>query len=273
MIKIKGPREIAAMRRAGRALAAVFVEAASQIKPGVTTAEIDRIIEKLIRRSGAKPAFKGYRGAAKSPFPASSCISIDEVVVHGIPSDRRLESGQIVGVDAGLVLDGWFADMAASFLVGEVDEERRRLWRVTREALYCGIARARPGNTLNEVGGAIQELVEGEGFSVVRDLVGHGIGSSLHEEPPVENFWWDGPRVVLKPGMTLAIEPMVAAGDWRIRFLDDGWTAVTMDRSPAGHFEHTVLITDGEPEILTCLESGEDPWRKLFPDGGLAGAG
>lgn len=261
MIRIKSPRDIERMRRAGRALAEVFVETAGLMKPGAVTREIDAAVEEAIHRRGGRPAFKGYRGGANSPFPASACISVDSEVVHGIPSARKLLSGQLVGLDSGLELDGWFSDMAASFLIGETSEVKRRLWNVTREALYRGIEQARPGHRLGDIGGAVQDYVEGHRFAVIRDLVGHGIGAGLHEEPAIPNFRSRDGNIPLRPGMTLAIEPMTSAGDYRIKTLRDGWTAVTVDASPTCHFEHTVLVTDGEPEILTLLADGQDPWR------------
>jgi len=261
LIHIKSSRDIDKMRTAGRALADVFIEIAPLMIPGTVTRDIDAQVEAAIRKRGARPAFKGYRGGGSSAFPSSTCISIDAEVVHGIPSGRKLQAGQLVGIDSGLELGGWFSDMAASFLVGETSEQKQRLWTVTRQALYLGIAQARSGNKLNEVGGAIQHWIEKHGYSVIRDLVGHGIGSALHEEPAVPNFRSRDGHVVLKPGMTLAIEPMVAAGDYRIRTLSDGWTAATSDSSPTCHFEHTVLVTDGEPEILTLTSEGFDPWQ------------
>jgi len=260
MIRLKSPSEIQKMRRAGRRLAQAFWKIADIIEPGLTTAEIDRIIEDFIRSEGGRPAFKGYRGSGTKPFPTATCISINEAVVHGIPSARRLETGQIVGIDSGLECEGWFADMAATFLIGKVDEERRRLQRVTREALYQGIDQARSGRCISDIGAAVQDWVEGNGFSIIRDLVGHGIGSDLHEDPPIPNYRTPGAKVKIHPGMTLAIEPMVSAGRWQIKTLSDGWTAVTQDGSPTAHFEHTVLVTDGEPEILTLLPDGSDPW-------------
>lgn len=261
MIHFKSPREIKKMRRAGRLLASVFVELFHYVKPGVVTIDLDRMAEALIRAGDARPAFKGYKGNCEVGFPGTLCISIDKEIVHGIPSARRLKEGQIVGIDAGLELDGWYADMARSFLIGEVDEVRRKLWRVTREALYRGIAEARSGNRISDIGAAIQRCAEENGFSVIRDLVGHGIGSQLHEDPAVPNYTADNAqRIVMRKGMTIAIEPMIAAGDWNIRVLNDGWTAVTVDGSPTGHFEHTVLITDGDPEVLTLLDDGSDPW-------------
>jgi len=261
LIRIKSPREIEKMRRAGKALAEVFVELVDVIQPGIVTREIDKIVESAIRTRRGKPAFKGYRGGNDRAFPAATCISIEAEVVHGVPSHRRLLNGEIVGIDIGMELDGWFADMAASFLVGEVNLTRLKLQCATREALYCGIAQARAGGRLSDIGSAIENWVGRYGFSVVHDLVGHGIGSKLHEDPAVPNYFTRNGDVKLVPGMTLAIEPMVSAGDYRIRFLKDDWTAITIDGAPAGHFEHTVLITDNEPEILTLLEGGKDPWH------------
>ncbi|MFH0766447.1 MAG: type I methionyl aminopeptidase [Calditrichota bacterium] len=260
MIRLKSPSEIQKMRRAGRHLAKTFQNIFELLKPGIDTAELDKVLEHNIRSEGGRPAFKGYRGAGTKPFPASSCISINEAVVHGVPSSRRLEAGQIVGIDTGLELDGWFSDMAATFLIGEVDETYQRLWRVTREALYQGIDQARSGRYISDIGAAVQDWVERNGFSIIRDLVGHGIGSDLHEEPAIPNYRTPGAKIKIHPGMTLAIEPMVSAGQWQIKTLSDGWTAVTQDGSPTAHFEHTVLVTDGEPEILTLLPDGSDPW-------------
>lgn len=249
------------MRRAGVLLAKSFHNIFEMISAGTATRDIDRALEKVIVDGGAKPAFKGYRAGGVRPYPAATCISIDTEIVHGIPSKRTLSEGQIVGIDAGLEIDGWFADMACSFLVGETDELHRKLWRVTRESLYKGIEQARTGNFIEDIGSAVQDHVESNGFNVIRELVGHGIGSRLHEDPQVPNFRQPGSSVRLQAGMTLAIEPMVSAGGWRIKVKKDGWTAVTKDGSPSGHFEHTVLVTDGEPEILTLLEDGRDPWQ------------
>ena len=263
MIKLRSPRDIEKMRRAGALLAKSFVKVFEHVNPGAVTKELDSIIEDAILQADAIPAFKGYSGGGTKRFPATTCISVDEEIVHGIPSQRCLKEGQIVGIDAGLKLDGWFSDMACSFLVGEVDKKRRKLWRVTREALYIGIEQARPGNYLLDVSAAIQDYVETNGFGIIRDLVGHGIGQKLHEEPQVPNYRQSIKSLKLCSGMTFAIEPMVSIGDWRIKTLRDGWTAITRNRSPAGHFEHTVLVTDGEPLILTRLEDGRDPWEVL----------
>lgn len=268
MIRLKSQRDIGKMRKAGSRLADAFLDIMDLIKPGVTTAEIDRRMEAAISSNGSRPAFKGYGGHGLPPFPAATCISVEREVVHGVPSERTLEAGQIVGIDAGLELDGWFADMAGSFLVGDCDPERVKLWRITRDALYRGIAEARVGRTVGDIGAAVQDYVESNGFSVIRDLVGHGIGAELHEEPPVPNYRTSSGRVKLQSGMTLAIEPMVAVGRWQIRVLSDQWTVVTADGRPSAHFEHTVLVTGGEPEILTLTGDGRDPWLSAALDGG-----
>lgn len=263
MIKLRSLKDIEKMRLAGALLAKSFVKVFEHVSPGAVTKDLDSVIEEAILQDGAIPAFKGYRGGGSRKFPASTCISVDEEIVHGIPSQRRLQEGQIVGIDAGLKLNGWFSDMACSFLVGKVDKARQKLWKVTREALYIGIEQARPGNYLLDVSGAIQDHVEANGFGIIRDLVGHGIGRDLHEEPQVPNYRQNMNRLKLCSGMTFAIEPMVSIGDWRIKTLQDGWTAITRDRSPAGHFEHTILVTNGEPMILTRLKDGQDPWEIL----------
>lgn len=216
------------------------------IRPGVTTGELDRLAEDFIRRHGGMPAFKGYRG-----YPASLCVSVNEEVVHGIPGDRKLREGDIVSLDLGVVMEGYYGDAAITVPVGEISEEARRLLKVTEEALYKGIEQARPGKRLSDISYAIQKHVEGAGFSVVRDFVGHGIGRELHEDPQVPNFGPpnQGPR--LQPGMVLAIEPMVNTGTWKVRILENQWTVVTEDGGLSAHFEHTVAITEKGPEILT----------------------
>ena len=249
MIVLKSPQEIAKMARAGRIVAEVFEELQEWIRPGVTTKELDRRAEEAILRRGALPAFKGYRG-----FPATLCVSVNHEVVHGIPSSRRLEEGDIVGIDMGVYLDGYYGDAAKSFPVGEVSPEARRLLQVTEEALYLGIRQARAGKRLSDISHAIQTHVEQAGFSVVRDFVGHGIGRELHEDPQVPNFGPPGRGPRLRPGMVLAIEPMVNMGGARTRILEDRWTAVTEDGSLSAHFEHTVAITENGPVILTSLD-------------------
>ena len=247
MIVLKSPREIALMRDAGQILVAAMRTCRDLVKPGVSTLEIDREVEALIRERRAKPAFKGYRG-----FPATICASINEEVVHGIPAaTRRLEEGDIVGLDLGAIVDGYYADAAMTLPVGEVSERARRLIEVTREALDLAIAQARPGRRLGDVSAAVQRHAERAGFGVVRSFVGHGIGRELHEDPQVPNFGEPGKGPLLRPGMVLAIEPMVTMGHWEVRVLKDRWTAVTEDGSLAAHFEDTVAVTDAEPDVLT----------------------
>lgn len=248
MIMIKSQRELRYMRDAGRVVAGVLGELSRAIKPGVTTAELDRLAEDFILARGARPAFKGLYG-----FPASICTSVNEQVVHGIPGLRKLESGDIISIDVGAEINGYFGDGAATFPVGKVSPEAKKLLAVTEEALYEGIRFARQGNRLSDISHAVQSYVEKHGFSVVREYVGHGIGRSMHEEPQVPNFGKPGRGPRLKAGMTLAIEPMVNAGTHEVRTLGDNWTVVTGDSKLSAHFEHTVAITDGEPEILTRL--------------------
>jgi len=216
------------------------------ISPGVTTEELDRFAEEFIRERGGIPAFKGYRG-----YPKTLCVSVNEEVVHGIPDKRRLKEGDIVSLDLGVVIDGYYGDAAITVAVGEVSEVAKRLIKVTEEALYKGIEQARPGNRLTDISHVIQRHVEEAGFSVVREFVGHGIGRQLHEEPQVPNFGPPNRGPLLEVGMVLAIEPMVNAGTWQVRISKNGWTVVTADGSLSAHFEHTVAITSNGPEILT----------------------
>lgn len=246
MIVLKRPDEIARMRAAGRIVGQLLEEIGRRIRPGVTTAELDRFAEAFIRERGAVPSFKGYRG-----YPASICTSVNEQVVHGIPAARRLREGDILSVDVGVVLDGYHGDAARTFPVGDVDERALRLLEVTEQALWAGIEQARVGHHLSDIGHAIQRLVEGAGLSVVREFVGHGIGRQMHEEPQVPNYGLPGRGVRLRAGMTLAIEPMVNEGGSDVTILEDHWTAVTVDGSRSAHFEHTVAITDGGPVVLT----------------------
>jgi methionyl aminopeptidase len=247
VIPLKTPTEVDAMARAGQVLAALFRELAPRVAPGVTTRELDSFAEDFIRsQDGAEPAFKGLYG-----FPASLCTSVNEEVVHGIPSERRLDEGDIVSVDAGVKLDGWFADAARTFPVGRVDEETQRLLDVTWASLQAGIDKARAGNRLGDVGHAIQQVAEDAGFGVVRDLVGHGIGREPHEEPQVPNYGRPGRGVRLDVGLVLAIEPMINAGDIAVRTLADRWTVVAADGRRSAHFEQTVAITQDGPRVLT----------------------
>lgn len=249
MIPLKTPAEIEAIRRAGVIIGRLFEILPEQIRPGTTTAAIDRFVEDFIRsHEGATPAFKGLYG-----FPASSCISVNEEVVHGIPAPTRVvKEGDLVSVDVGVKLDGWYADSARTFGVGEIDENARRLLEVTERALHEGIARAVPGNRLGDIGHAIQSTAEAAGFGVVRDLVGHGVGRAPHEEPQVPNWGRPGRGLRLTPGLVLAIEPMINEGTPEVRTLADRWTVVTLDRKRSAHFEHTVAIGESGPMILTA---------------------
>lgn len=227
-------------------VAGVFTELAGVIKPGVTTAELDRIAEEYILSKGAKPAFKGLYG-----FPATICASVNEQVVHGIPGLRKLENGDIISIDVGAEINGYFGDSAQTFAVGNITPELQDLLDVTRASLADGINMARSGNRLSDISHAVQQYVEKNGFSVVRDYVGHGIGTKMHEEPQVPNFGRPGRGPRLKAGMTLAIEPMVNMGTYHVQTLPDNWTVVTRDGQPSAHFEHTIVITDSDPVILT----------------------
>lgn len=249
MISLKSPREIDCMRRAGRLTAQARALAGSMVRPGVTTHEIDTAVRKFIESHGAKPSFLGYGG-----FSGSACISVNEQVIHGIPGPRKLKEGDIVSIDVGAYLDGFHGDCAATFPCGEVSEEAMRLIRVTQQSFWEGIKFARPGQRVYDISHEVQQYVEGNGFSVVRDFVGHGVGAKLHEAPEVPNFGPAGHGARLQPGMTIAVEPMVCAGDWRVKVLKDGWTTVSADGSLTAHYENTILITDGEPEVLTVAE-------------------
>lgn len=248
MIILKSKREIEVIRENGRILAQTFKLVEKNIKEGIKTKKLDRLAEEFIRKNGAHPAFKGYRG-----FPANICISINEEVVHGIPKDRILVSGDIVSVDIGVYKDGYFADGAFTYKVGETSPKAQKLIDITRNSLYKGIESCLEGKNLSDISFAIQSYVEAFGFQVVRELVGHGIGRDMHEEPQVPNFGTPGQGPVLKEGMVLAIEPMVNQKTYEIETLDDGWTVVTKDRSLSAHFEHTVCITKNGPKILTQI--------------------
>ncbi len=248
MIVLKSSDEIKRMAEACRIVAEVFEELKRMIEPDISTKEIDQFVESFITSKKAYPAFKGYRG-----FPASVCTSVNNEVVHGIPSSRRLKEGDIISLDIGVYYRGFYGDGAITLPVGEADATARKLLMVTEDALYRGIGNAIIGNRLLDISHAIQSYVEGNGFSVVRSFVGHGIGRELHEEPQVPNFGRKGEGPLLREGMTLAIEPMVNAGGWEVEILDDGWTAVTKDGSLSAHFEHTVALTDNGPLILTKL--------------------
>jgi methionyl aminopeptidase len=246
MISYKSPREIEKMREAGRIVAEVLDLISENIKPGITTRTLDRLASAYFLKRKAKAAFLGYQG-----FPANICVSIDDEVVHGIPGERKLVEGQIVSIDVGAILEGYFGDGARSFAVGKIDRESSKLLEVTEKALHKGIDKCRAGRRLGDLSAAIQAYVESQGFSVVRDLVGHGIGRRMHEDPQVPNYGAPGDGIELKEGLVLAIEPMVNMGGHEIRILPDGWTIVTADGANSAHFEHTVAITENGPEILT----------------------
>jgi methionyl aminopeptidase len=250
MIIIKSDSEIEMMRVPAKLTAEIMRDLEGFIKPGISTHDIDKFVEKRILKGGMKPAFKGY-----GDFPASACVSPNEVVVHGIPSAKIiLHEGDIVSVDAGAIYKGWYSDMARTYPVGKISEEAERLIRVTRESFFEGLKYCKPGYYLSDVSHAIQEKVEDNGFAVIRDYVGHGVGQSLHEQPSVPNYGRPGRGPKLKKGMVLAIEPMVGTGTYEVEVMDDEWTAVTTDRKYAAHYENTVVITDGEPEVITLLK-------------------
>ena len=247
-IIIKSDREIAVMRQAGRIVAAVLGVLSEQVRPGMKTKELDIITAREADRLGAKPSFKGYRG-----FPANLCVSVNDEVVHGIPGERVLDEGDIVSLDFGAIFMGFQGDAAVTIGVGEISSQAKQLMETTEGALKAGIAAAHPGARLGDISAAIQHYAESRGYSVVREYTGHGIGREMHEEPQIPNFGLPGTGPILKKGMTLALEPMVNAGDWRTRLGDDHWTVFTADGSLSAHFEHTIAITDGEPEVLTIV--------------------
>jgi methionyl aminopeptidase len=249
MVILKLPDEIKKMRASNQIVADVLAEIRYRIKPGVTTKELDRFSETLTRKRGAQPAFKGYRG-----YPFSLCISVNSEVVHGIPSDRRLEEGDIVSLDYGVHYQGYYGDAALTLPVGSISDEARRLLDVTEKSLYRGIEAASEGNRLGDISAAVQEHVETAGFSVVRDYVGHGIGKQLHEDPQIPNYGVRGRGIPLKAGMVLAIEPMVNQGTYKVQLKQDGWTVVTEDGGLSAHFEHSVAITESGPDILSMIQ-------------------
>ena len=247
MISLKNPDQIGKMRVAGALLYEVLQQVRAAVKPGVTTAQLNNLAEKLIRRSHAIPSFLNYEG-----YPASICASVDDAVVHGIPSTKQvLREGQIISIDCGLILDGWQADSAFTVGVGEISAEAQKLIDVTEECFWRAARQAVAGNRLGDVGHACQELAESHGYGVIRDLTGHGIGREMHEDPPVYNFGTPGKGLKLRKGMTIAIEPMISAGDWRVTCDADQWCYRTRDRSLCSHYEHTIAIGDGLPKILT----------------------
>ena len=250
-VTIKSPREIELMRKAGEILAQVHEELHAAVHPGMSTMDIDKLGERLIRSHGCIPSFKNYNG-----YPASICVSVNDEVVHGIPSkDRILQDGDIVSLDAGLIHEGYHSDAARTHAVGEISEEAKKLIEVTRESFFEGIKYAREGNHLFDISAAIGKYAEDRGYGVVRDLCGHGIGTALHEAPEIPNYAMNRKGVKLKAGMTLAIEPMINIGGWEVDWMDDDWTVVTRDHSLSAHYENTVLITEGEPKLLTLTSN------------------
>jgi methionyl aminopeptidase len=246
MIIRKSIQEVEGMARAGELVAETIALLGEHLQPGITTGELDRIADEFIRERGGVPTSKGYRG-----FPAATCISPNSMVVHGIPGEHRVDEGDLISVDVGITLDGLVADSAYTFAVGEVDEEAQRLLEVGKQALEAGIAQAQAGNRVGDISHAVQEVVERAGFSVVRSLVGHGVGRSYHEEPQIPNFGDPGRGPLLQTGMTLAIEPMITAGGPDVYLHDDEWSISSQDGSLAAHFEHTVAVTEGGPRVLT----------------------
>ena len=256
MIIIKTPSEIDIMRQGGKILAQVLAEVVNNVKPDISAIELDRLAEQLIRERGGRPSFKGY-GDDKNPFPSTLCVCLNEEVVHGIPElNKVLREGDIASLDIGMQYpaeNGMYTDMAVTVGVGQIDTKAKKLIKATFQALEQGISQCRSGNLLSQISEAIQKTAEKEGFSVVRTLVGHGVGKEVHEDPQIPNYVGGESDIVLKPGMTLALEPMVNLGDYQVELLKDGWTFATKDKNLSAHFEHTVLVTEDEPEVLTGL--------------------
>ena len=246
MIRLKSTAEIAKMKKSCEIIRDLLLFMEEKVRPGITTKKLDEFAYDYIKRKGATPSVLGYGG-----FPGSICASIDEVVVHGIPSSRRLEEGQIIGIDVGAILGGWQSDAARTFIVGDTTPEKKKLVEVTKESFFKGVEQFKLGNRLGDISHAIQEYAEGHGFGVVRAMVGHGIGREMHEDPQVPNYGRAGHGPKLEKGLVLAIEPMITLGDWQVETLGDGWTCVTVDRSPSAHYENTVALTENGIEILT----------------------
>jgi methionyl aminopeptidase len=264
----KSPQEIDKMARAGAILVSTLNQLEGRISAGVSTAELDRLAERFIRSQGAVPTFKGYRG-----FPGSICASPNDMVVHGIPGPYRLKGGDIISIDVGVTLDGWVADAARTFPVGQISEQAQNLLRATEESLYGGVAQCRPGNRMGDVSSAIQTVAEGAGLSVVRSLVGHGVGQSMHEDPQVPNYGKPGKGPLLEEGMVIAVEPMMTSGAPAVRVGGDGWAIFSEDASPAAHFEFTVAITGSGPRVLTPWHaSAGSSTHEAVPEG-VASAG
>ena len=251
MPRVYNKREIEKFRRSNLLVGEALDYMGELVCPGITTRELDRELERFIRDHGARPAFKGIVGDAPTPYPASGCFSIDEVVVHGLPSDRELEEGQIIGIDVGTEIDGFYGDAARTFFVGEVNFEKKRLAETAKDSFFSGIKHAEPGKKIGDISHGIQKMVEGRGFSVVRALVGHGIGQKLHEDPQIPNYGKPDTGPKIAEGMVFAIEPMINIGTFEVAVLADGWTIVTADEKPSAHYENTILITANGPEILS----------------------
>ena len=254
MVTRKSRAEIARMRRAGQVVAEVLALVERELKPGVSTGHLDRLAEEHIRAAGAIPSFKGYPGInPRRPFPGSLCISIDDEIVHGIPGERTIRDGQIVSIDAGAIVDGWHGDAARTFFVGEPPAKVKDLIDTTRAAMEAGIAAAVPGAHIEDISAAVEDVAKPHGFGIIRQFVGHGIGTEMHEEPQVPNYRTGRRGRKLEPGICLAIEPMLTLGDYRAHVLDDDWTVATIDGSLAAHFENTIAVTDDGPVVLTSL--------------------
>ena len=254
MVTLKSPREIESMARSGKITATVLTELMKAVKPGMTTRDIDAMAEAGIRARGGIPTFMGYHG-----YPSSICASVNDEVVHGMPGDRVLQDGDLLSIDIGTTFEGYVSDSAVTVAVGTISEEAQRLLKVTQECLMIGIAQMEIGNHVGDIGAAVQRHAESNGYGVVRELVGHGVGREMHEEPQVPNYGKPGTGLQFRPGLVLAIEPMITQGDYRVKTLKDGWTVVTADGKLAAHFEHTIAVTDDGPKILTLREYGEHP--------------
>lgn len=257
MIFLKTEDEIELMREANLLVGRTLAEVAKAVKPGVTTRQLDKIADEYIRDNGAVPTFLGFPNPYGGPFPASICTSVNEQVVHGVPNDEPLKDGDIVSVDCGTLLNGYNGDSCYTFCVGEVSEEVKTLLRITKESLYKGIESAMAGKRIGDIGYSIQQHCESHGYGIVREFVGHGIGKEMHEEPPIPNYGRRGNGTMIKNGMCLAIEPMITMGDPKIYMLPDKWTIITRDRKPAAHFEHTIAIHHGKPDILSSFDEIE----------------
>jgi methionyl aminopeptidase len=265
MVALKSEREIELMHRSGRVTARVLTELMRAARPGVTTGQLDAMAERGIRAGGAVPTFKGYHG-----FTGSICASVNDEVVHGIPGSRVLQDGDLLSIDIGSTLEGYVSDTAVTVAIGTISEAAQRLLDVTRECLTAGIERMRDGNRIGDIGAAVQQHAEARGYGVVRELVGHGVGREMHEEPQVPNYGASGTGMVLRPGLVLAIEPMITEGTYKVNIQRDGWTVVTQDGKLAAHFEHTIAVTNDGPKVLTLRDFAEDPALERYRLGAAA---